>query len=155
MTCFSHCKKRTIVNMVAIKQARSSLSQKKKKSIFCCLLCLHNFYECIYAEQPKRVTGLSGSAAVPVCCVSVSGLRRGRHRGGLRWVPHHPPWQHHAHGPGAWTDMETTAGMFHQRSTVSISYIVEFHAVLISNPPSRVLLCWNLKATPSLVMGET
>lgn len=56
--------------------------------------------------------GLPGFAAVPVCSVSVSGLWGGRHGGRLRRVPHDPAWQRHAHGPGAWNDMEATASMF-------------------------------------------
>lgn len=50
--------------------------------------------------------------AGPVRTVSVSGLRGGRHGGRLRRVPHDPARQHHAHGPGAGTDVETTARTF-------------------------------------------
>lgn len=57
---------------------------------------------------------MPGSAAVPVCGVSGSGVRGGRYRGRLRRVPHDPAGQHHAHGPDAWTDVETTTGMFDQ-----------------------------------------
>lgn len=57
---------------------------------------------------------MPGSAAVPVCGVSGSGVRGGRYRGRLRRFPHDPARQHHAHGPDAWTDVETTTGMFDQ-----------------------------------------
>lgn len=89
--------------------------------------------------------GVPGVAAVPVCSVSVSGLWGGRHRGRLRWVPDHPAWQHHAHGPGAWTDMETTAGTFDrakpkmfliiQRHIYVTPHARSFNVTVVSDPP--------------------
>lgn len=69
------------------------------------------------------VIGMPGSAADPVCSVSVSGLWGRRHRGRLWRVPHHPARQHHAHGPAAWADMETTVGMFWPKKPNPIYYI--------------------------------
>lgn len=97
--------------------------------------------------------GLSGSAAVPVCCVSVSGLWGGWNRGGLWWIPYDLAGQHRAHGSGAWTDMETTACMLHQ---IFLSDLIYCWLLYNASPlHSRVPLCWNLKTRASHVMGKT
>lgn len=54
--------------------------------------------------------GVPRVAAVPVRGVSVPGLRGGRDGGELGRVPRDAARQHHAHGPGARADVESTAG---------------------------------------------